>query len=77
LLVPVYLAALALAFWRRSVIYGLVVIDTMMLSKVAWSFYFGGVADGSVIAVPALVGLVVCNAVVLLAARRGHGKPTA
>lgn len=35
LLVPVYLAALALAFWRRSVLYGLVVIDAMMLSKVA------------------------------------------
>ena len=77
LLVPISLAALALAFWKRSVIYGLMVIDAMVLSKVAWSFYFGGVAGGLTIAAPALVGLVICNAGILLAVRGARGKPAA
>ena len=44
LLVPLSLAALALAFWRRSLLYGLVVLDSLMLAKIAWSFYYGGEA---------------------------------
>ena len=35
LLVPVSPAALALAFWRRSLRYGLVVLDSMVLTKIA------------------------------------------
>jgi hypothetical protein len=35
LLVPVSLAALALAFWRRSLRYGLVVLDSIVLTKIA------------------------------------------
>jgi len=73
LLVPISLAALALAFWKRSVILGLVVMDALALGKVVWSFYYGGTAVGSVIASPALAGLVICNAVVLLVARKSRG----
>ena len=73
LLVPISLAALALAFWKRSVILGLVVMDALALGKVVWSFYYGGTAGGSVIASPALAGLVICNAVVLLVARKSRG----
>ena len=40
--VPVRLTALALALWRRSLLYGLVVPDAIVLSKIAWSFYYGG-----------------------------------
>jgi hypothetical protein len=42
LIVPLSFAVLALAFWKRSIVYGLVLINAMVLIKVVWSFYFGG-----------------------------------
>ena len=75
LLVPVSFTALALAFWRRSLLYGLVVIDSIMLAKVTWSFYYGG-ESGLALLPPALVGLIACNAVVLYVAYRVRGKVT-
>ena len=75
LLVPVSLGALALAFWKRSLLYGLVVIDSIMLAKVTWSFYYGG-ESGLALLPPALVGLIACNAAVLYVAYRVRGKVT-
>ena len=46
LLVPASLAALALAFWKRSLFYGLAVINAIVLTKTAWSFYYGGDSGG-------------------------------
>jgi hypothetical protein len=46
LLVPASLAALALAFWKRSLFYELAVINAIMLTKIAWSFYYGGDSGG-------------------------------
>jgi hypothetical protein len=77
LVVPISLAPLALAFWKRSMILGLVVMDALALGKVAWSFYYGGMAGGLVIAPPALAGLVICNAVVLLVARKSRVETAA
>ena len=57
LLVPVSPAALALAFWRRSLLYGLVVLDSIVLAKIAWSFYYGG-ESGLTLLPLALVGLI-------------------
>jgi hypothetical protein len=73
LLVPASLAALALAFWKRSLFYGLVVINTIMLTKIAWSFYYGG-DSGRALLPPALVGVVVCDAVILYIAHQMRGK---
>ena len=73
LLVPASLAALALAFWKRSLFYGLAVINAIMLTKVAWSFYYGG-SSGLALLPPALVGVVICNAVILYLAHRVRGK---
>ena len=73
LLVPVSLGALALAFWKRSLLYGLVVIDSIMLVKVTWSFYYGG-ESGLALLPTALVGLIACNAVVLYVAYMVRGK---
>ncbi len=73
LLVPISLAALALAFWERSLLYGLVLIDAIMLTKVAWSFYYGG-GSGLTLLPPAVVGLIACNTVVLYGAYRVRGK---
>ena len=69
LLVPVSLAALALAFWRRSLLYGLVVLDSIVLAKIAWSFYYGG-ESGLALLPPALVGLITCSAAILYVAYR-------
>ena len=73
LLVPISLAALALAFWKRSLLYGLVLIDAIMLTKVAWSFYYGG-GSGLTLLPPTVVGPIACNAVVLYGAYRVRGK---
>jgi hypothetical protein len=42
LLVAARLAALAFAFWKRSLFYGLAVVNATMLTKTTWSFYYGG-----------------------------------
>lgn len=73
LLVPVSFTALAVTFCRRSLLYGLVVIDSMVLVKIAWSFYYGG-ESGLALLPPALVGLIACNAAVLYVAYRVCGK---
>ena len=70
LLVPVSFAALAVAFWKRSVVWGLAVINTMVLVKIAWSFYFGDESGGLTLLPSAVVGLAVCDAVILYVARR-------
>jgi hypothetical protein len=69
LVVPAMLGVLCLAFWRRSLLWGLLVINVIAVTKVAW-----GVVDGSgsgwIMLAPALVGLAICDAAVLYAARR-------
>ena len=73
LLVPASLATLALAFWKRSLFYGLVVISAMVLTKIAWSFYYGGDSERALLP-PALLGVAICDAVVLYVAHRMRGK---
>ena len=70
LLVPVSFAALAVAFWRRSLVWGLAVINAMVLVKIVWSFYFGDESSGLTLLPSALVGLAVCDAVILYILRR-------
>jgi hypothetical protein len=73
-LVPLSLWALAAAFWRRSLVWGLVVLNAIAVVKTLWSVVYdeGGVA----VIAPALAGLVVTNAAVLAGAwwvrRRRH-----
>jgi hypothetical protein len=70
LLVPVSFAALAVAFWRRSLVWGLAVINAMVLVKIVWSFYFGDESGGLTLLPSALAGLAVCDAVILYIVRR-------
>jgi hypothetical protein len=70
LIVPISFAALAVAFWKRSLVWGLAVINAMVLIKIAWSFYFGDESGGLTLLPSAVVGLAVCDAVVLYVARR-------
>jgi hypothetical protein len=70
LLVPISFAALAVAFWRRSLVWGLAVINAMVLVKIGWSFYFGEESGGLTLLPSAVVGLAVCDAVILYVIRR-------
>ena len=70
LLVPLTFAALGLAFWRRSFAWGLAVINAAILFKIAWTFLFSTEA-GALSHLPAAVlGLVVCDALILYVMRR-------
>ena len=68
LLVIAFFVALATAFWRRSWLWGLAVINAGTLLKVIWSVAFGGAAGWASL-VPSLFTLVVTDAALLLAAR--------
>ncbi len=70
LLVPISFAALGLVFWKRSIAYGLVLMNAIVLIKLAWSFYFGDESGGLTLLPSALAGLAVCDAVVLYVLRR-------
>ena len=75
LLVPLSLAAYRLAFWRRSLLWGLVILNLMAGGKLLWGVIAGD-GTGWAMTVPALAGLVVGDAVlvwVLLRARRRPG----
>lgn len=69
LLVPLTFAALGLAFWKRSLVWGLAVVNAAILFKIAWTFLFGTQA-GALSHLPAAVlGLVVCDALILYVMR--------
>jgi hypothetical protein len=70
LLVPISFAALGLVFWKRSIVYGLVLMNAIVLIKLAWSFYFGDASGGLTLLPSALAGLAVCDAVILYVVRR-------
>mgnify|MGYP001766884088 FL=1 len=65
LLVPVSLAALSLAFWKRSLWFGIAVLAFIAVAKILWSAAFGG-ASGRAILAPAIIGLVLCIALVYI-----------
>jgi hypothetical protein len=63
-LVPLWFFVLAWAFWQRSWLAGLFVINVGVLLKVLWSFYFAGTSAWSII--PAVtIGALVVNGVML------------
>ena len=57
LLVPISFAALGLVFWKRSIVYGLVLMNAVVLIKLAWSFYFGDESGGLTLLPSATRGL--------------------
>ena len=68
-MIPATFTALALAFWRRSIIWGLVVINGAVLFKIGWTYAVSGTAGATAHLVPALAGLVLVNAMVIVASR--------
>jgi hypothetical protein len=67
-LVVAFFVALATAFWKRSWLWGLAVLNAGTLLKVIWSGAFGGEAGWASLA-PSLFTLAVTDAAILLAAR--------
>jgi hypothetical protein len=76
LLVPATFAALGLAFWKRSFVYGLAVINAAILFKIAWTFLFGTEAGAMSHLPAAVVGIVVCDALILYVMHRLRARPS-
>ena len=76
LLVPATFAALGLAFWKRSLVYGLAVINAAILFKIVWTFLFGTEAGAMSHLPAAVVGIVVCDALILYVMRRLRARPS-
>jgi hypothetical protein len=74
LLVPVSFAALGLAFWKRSLVWGLAVINAAILSKIGWTFVFGTEAGALSHLPAAALGLAICDAVILYLLHRMRGS---
>ena len=80
LLWPLGCAALALAFWRRSLAWGLAVINAIVLFKIGWTFLFSTEAGAMSHLPGALLGLAVCDALILyimgrMRARSSYSHP--
>ena len=69
LLIPVSLSALAVAFWKRSILVGIAVMVFIALAKICWSVVFGG-ESGKTVLVPATAGLVICIILIYFGFRR-------
>jgi len=63
--VPAFFYFLALAFWKRSWGWGVAVINLAALGKIAWSIAEGG-ESGWAVLIPAVIGMLVCDAAVYL-----------
>ncbi len=64
LLSPLSLAAFCLAFWKRSVIWGLVILNLMAVGKLLWGVV-AGEGTGWAMTAPGLAGMVIGDVVLL------------
>ena len=69
MLVPISMTLLGMAFWKRSLKTGLIIIIMIAVTKTLWSLVEGGQSGQSVIA-PAVVGLIISIIVIYYAAKR-------
>ena len=76
LIVPISFAALGLAFWKRSLVWGLAVINGAVLIKTGWTFVISTEAGAMSHLPAAVVGIVVCDALILYVMRRLHTRPS-
>jgi hypothetical protein len=70
LIVPISFAALGLAFWKRSLVWGLAVINGAVLIKTGWTFVVSTEAGAMSHLPAAVLGLAVLNAVILYVGHR-------
>jgi hypothetical protein len=80
LLVPLTFAALGLTFWKRSLVWGLAVVNAAILFKIGWTFLFSTEAGAMSHLPAAVLGLALCDALILyfirrMRARASYGRP--
>jgi len=75
LVVPAFFILLGTAFWKRSWWWGVAVINIAALGKVAWSVSEGG-QSGWAVLIPAVIGMLVCDAAVYFGVKYIHNKRT-
>jgi hypothetical protein len=68
LLAPLAVGSFCLAFWRRSLGWGLVILNVMAVGKLLWGVVVGD-GTGWAMTVPAVIGLLIGNAVLIYAVR--------
>ncbi len=68
-LAPLALTAYCLAFWRRSPLWGVLLLNVMLAGKLLWGVVVGD-GTGWAMTVPGLVGVLVGDAAVLWGLRR-------
>ena len=76
LLIPISFAALGLAFWKRSLVWGLAVINGAILFKIGWTFVLGTEAGAMSHLPAAVLGLAVCDAVIIYLLHRMRRRPS-
>lgn len=74
LLIPASFITLAAAFWKRSYLLGLLVINAMVVIKILWTFVIFDHDAALAHLLPAVVGLSLVNFAVFLYLRK-HKKP--
>ena len=74
LLVPLNFATLGLAFWRRALLWGLVVVNAAILFKIGWTFLFSTEAGAMSHLPAAVLGLVVCDPLILYVIRKMRAR---
>ncbi|GED18015.1 hypothetical protein AMI01nite_60060 [Aneurinibacillus migulanus] len=72
-LIPISFIALGVAFWKRSLWFGLSVVVFMAVGKMIWSVAFGGEAGKSIF-VPAIIGLVICISLIYIGFKKLEKK---
>ncbi len=73
LTIPVSFIALALSFWKRSLMMGLGVVVLMATGKMVWSIQNAG-ESGKSILIPAVIGLIICCALIYFGFKRLEKK---
>lgn len=69
MLVPISMTLLGMAFWKRSVKVGLIIIVLIAITKTLWSVIEGG-ESGQTVIIPAIIGLSISVFVILYAMKR-------
>jgi hypothetical protein len=76
-LVPAGLGAYCLVFWKRSLLWGAVLLNLIALGKLFWGVTVGA-GTGWAMTVPALAGLLLCDVVLVVALQmRRHSRKAA
>jgi hypothetical protein len=73
LLSPLSLGAFCLAFWKRSVVWGLVILNVMAVGKLLWGVVAGD-GTGWAMTAPGLAGMVIGDVVLLWVLRRMRAR---